>query len=105
MSLAFYFYSPTKYLIGHIGGEHSRGGWRCNKVRAKQEKHCKGRFDDGETGTSQISGTADGVALQSYGKNTEWVFGIARFCCVDRDNPLNSSWPLFKIENIGLDNL
>lgn len=57
MSLAFCFYSPTKCLVGNIGGDGNRDYWSGSDVNAKQEKHCVDRFDVVETGTTQISGT------------------------------------------------
>lgn len=64
MSLALHFYSLTKCWVGHIGGDGSRGCWRGNNTNAKQEKHCKYRFDGVETRTCQINGIIDGEATQ-----------------------------------------
>lgn len=69
------------------------GCWRNNDTNTKQE-HYKDRFEDVESGTSQINGTVNGEAMQGNQKNTEWVYGIVLPCCTNREKPLHSSWPL-----------
>lgn len=75
VSLAFYFYSPAKCLVGNIGGDDHRDCWRGNNISAKQGKHCENRFDDIKTGISQISGTTEGWAIcRALRKNTGQVY-------------------------------
>lgn len=106
LKAALYFYSPTECLVGNIGRDDNRGCWRGNNISAKQEKRCKNRFDDVETGIFQINGNTDGGAIcREVRKNTEQVYGPVLPCCVNRDKPLNSPWLLLEIQNIGLDNL
>ena len=75
VSLVFNLCSLTKGLVWQIGGVGNRGCWRGNNTNTKQE-YCKDRFEDVESGTSQINGTINGEALQGNWKNTEWVYGI-----------------------------